>query len=79
MRRVNFIGAAADHADARTQLAQNLQRRHDITDTGQVFNQTFIGSQNGSRQNGNGSIFGTADVDIAMQRGSPAYHEFFQV
>ena len=42
-------------------------------------NQAFIGGQNGSRQNGYGSIFCAANIYIALQRGSPAYHEFFQV
>ena len=44
MRCIDFVSAAADHADAGAQLAKNLERSHHIADAGQVFNQTFISS-----------------------------------
>ena len=76
---INFIGTAADHADIRTQLAQNLQGRHNVTDTGQIFNQTFPTRQNCGRQNSNRGVLCAANVDIANKRLSPANNVFFQV
>ena len=76
---INFIGTAADHADIRTQLAQNLQGRHNVTDTGQIFNQTFPTRQNCGRQNSNRGVLCAANVDIANKRLPPANNVFFQV
>ena len=75
---IDLVGAFADHADIGAQLAQDLQRGHDVADAGQVFNDALAARQDGSGQNGNGSIFGPANRDFAGQRVPAANDKLFQ-
>ena len=78
MGGIDFVCAFADHANVGTQFAENLQRGHDITDTGKIFNNASATCQNRGRQNGNCRIFGSANGDLARQRCSAANDKLFQ-
>lgn len=70
MGRINSM-CFCNHADAGPQLAQDLERGHNIADTGKVFDGTFICRENGGRQNCHSGILGAADNDIAVQGLAP--------
>ena len=79
MGGIYFCRVLVQHAHAGAHGAENVQRSRHVADTGQVFNDALVRSQNGGRQNSYGSIFCPADGHFSYQRPAAANDKFLHV
>ena len=76
---VDLHSMAVDHADAGAQLFQNAQTQCDVGNLGDVFNTACPVHQQRGGKDGDGGVFGTADLHLAKQGMTTLYDILCQI
>ena len=75
---VDFHRVAAQAANLRAHIAENLQQQPNVGDIGHIFNVALAGYQQRGGQNRHGGVFGSGDGDVAVEGLSALNDIFYQ-